>query len=106
MYRTAARLVPVIQHAERRRACICIRPPSHGLALRIRTRVLTLEEAQLVHCPEVGLDVTRSAFECDDAHARARELGRDDGAGGAYADNDDIGLFGRHLRCSVLWIGA
>ena len=105
MHRAAARLIAVVQHAQRRRARIPIRPPGDRLALRVRARVLALEEAQLVHRLEVRLHMTRPTLECDHTHAGLRELGRENGAGSPYADDDDIGSLGRHLTHSALWIG-
>ena len=41
----------------------------------------------------------RTALEADDFHAGFAELGREDPAGRADADDDDIGLFGCHGSC-------
>jgi hypothetical protein len=39
---------------------------------------------------------TRAALEPDDFHARFAELGRENAAGRAHADDHDIGFFGGH----------
>ena len=78
------------------RARIGVRPPGDRLALRVRAQILPLEVAQLVVRLEVlGLE-PRAALEPDDLHAGLAKLGREDAAGRADADDDDIGFFRCH----------
>jgi hypothetical protein len=94
--RAAARLVAVIQDADRVRAHATVRPPRDRLALVVRAQILPLEVAQFIQAREVRGVVTRTAFEGDDLHARLGELRRDDSTGGARADDDDIRFLGGH----------
>ena len=59
-------------------------------------QILALEIAQLVVRLEIrGLE-PRAALEPDHFHAGLAELGGEDAAGGADADDHDIGFFGCH----------
>src|SRR5215471_10779289 len=96
MHRAAARLIAVGLSRQRLGATIGIWPPRDRLALDIGSQILTLEEAQFVVRSEVlGLE-TRSPLQADDFHPRLAKLGGEDAAGGADADNDDVGLLDRH----------
>jgi hypothetical protein len=101
VHRAAARLVAVILHRDRRRACIAVRPPGDGLALDVRPQILALEVAQLVVRVEVLRREARAALEPDHLHASLAELGRENAARRAHADDDDIGFFGGHVTTSA-----
>jgi hypothetical protein len=82
------------------RARVGVRPPSDGLAFRVRAQVLPLEIAQFVLRGEIRGGVPRAALETDDLHAGLAELGREYSAGPSDPDNDDIGFFNCHARIS------
>src|SRR5262249_57947541 len=66
------------------------------VALDVRAQILALKVAQLVLRAEIrGLEAW-AALEPNDLHAGFAELGREDAAGRAHADDDDIGLAGCH----------
>ena len=67
-----------------------------GLRLRFGPQILALEIAQFVMRLEVGGLEPRAALEPDHFHAGLAELGGEDAAGRADADDDDIGFFDRH----------
>jgi hypothetical protein len=81
---------------KRRRPGVCIRPPGDGLPLDIRSQILALEVAQLILRAEVGSGQPWPALKGNDLHPRLAELGREDPAGCAGADNHHIGFFGCH----------
>ena len=96
MYAAAARLIAVVQHRQRIGARIGIGPPGNGLALDIGAQILPLEEAQFIVCGEVLGRKTRTPLQADDFHARLAELGGEDAACRADADDDDVSLFDCH----------
>jgi hypothetical protein len=101
MHRAAAGLVAVVLHRDRRRARIAVRPPGDGLALDVRPQIHALEVAQLVVRVEVLGGQARTALEPDHLHAGLAELGCENAAGRAHADDDDIGFFGGHVTTSA-----
>ena len=66
------------------------------MRLGIGAQVLALEIAQLVMRLEIGGLQLRPAFEPDDFHAGFAEFGRENAAGGADADDHNIGFLGCH----------
>src|SRR5262249_26297612 len=94
--RAAAGLIAVAQRRQRPCAGIGVRPPGDRLALDVRAQILALKVPQLVLRAEIrGLEAW-AALEPNDLHAGFAELGREDAAGRAHADDDDIGLAGCH----------
>src|SRR5262244_3721242 len=96
---TAARLIAVVLHRDRSRRRVRIGPPGDGLTLDVRAQILALEIAQFVVRVEVLRGQARSALQADDLHARLAELGGEDAACRAHADDDDVGFFGCHGSC-------
>src|SRR5262244_1588909 len=92
----AARLVAVVLHRDRICRRVRIGPPGDGLTLDVRAQILALEIAQFVVRVEVLSSQARPALEADDLHARLAELGCEDAARRAHADDDDVGFFGCH----------
>src|SRR5262244_1042572 len=93
---TAARLIAVVLHGDRSRRCVGIGPPGDGLTLDVRAQILALEIAQFIVRVEVLGGQARPALQADDLHARLAELGCEDTACRAHADDDNIGFFGCH----------
>ena len=100
--RAAACLIAVIQHRERIRARLRVRPPGDGLALRVRAQILPLEIAQFVLRLEIRGGEARAALQADHFHARFAKLRREYPARRAHADDDDIRFFGCHGSCPPL----
>src|SRR5262245_39570591 len=96
MHGAAARLVAVALRGDRRRTRFGVGTPGDGLAAHVRTEVLTLEVAQLVLRGEVPRRKPRAAFEPNDLETGFCELGCEDTACCADADDDDVCLFRCH----------
>ena len=77
------------------RGRVCVGAPRHRHALRVGPQILPLEEAQLIVRLEIGCLQPRPALEPDHFDAGFAELGGEDTAGGADADDHHIGF----LRC-------
>jgi len=92
----AAGLIAVILHRERRSAGIGVGPPGDGLAFDVGSQILALEIAQLVVRLEVLRGETRAALEPDHLHAGLAELGGEDAARSANADDHNIGFLDCH----------
>src|SRR6516164_9682293 len=102
MHRATARLVAVALRRNRRSARICVGAPGDGLALGMRTQILALEVTQFVLRAEILGREARAALEPDHAHSHFAQLGREDAAGRADADDHDISFFGCHGSRSPL----
>src|SRR6516164_2726751 len=101
-----ARLIAVVLHRDRSRRRVRIGPPGDGLTLGVRAQILALEIAQFIVWVEVLSGQARPALQADDLHARLAELGCEDTACRARADDDNIGFFGchgSHPPVSRLW---
>ena len=96
MHGAAAGLVAVVLRRDRRARRVGVRPPRDRHALGIGPQILALEIAQLVVRLEVRGLQARAALEPDHLHAGLAELGGENPARGADADDDDIGLFRCH----------
>src|SRR5262249_19157372 len=92
----AAALVAVVLVRDRLCGHVRIGPPGDGLTLDVRAQILALEIAQFVVRVEVLSGQARPALQADDLHARFAELGCEDAACRAHADDDDVGFFGCH----------
>ena len=97
MHGAAAGLVAVVLHAASGSArALAFGRQVTGWRFDVRAQILALEVAQLVMRVEVlGLE-PRAALEPDHLHAGFAELGRENAARRADADDDDIGFFGCH----------
>ena len=75
---------------------IRIRPPRDRHPLWIGPQILALKVAKLVVRLEIGRLKTRAAFEPDDLDAGFAQLGREDTARSANADDHNIGFLDGH----------
>src|SRR5580704_17437897 len=99
MHGAAAGLVAVVLPRHWIGARIGVGPPGDRLALGVWAQVEPLEITQLVMRIEVRCLEARAALQADHLHAGLAELGRDNAAYGAGANDDDVSLLGCHGSC-------